>query len=150
MRSLGIALVVASAGIAALSGCKKRSADEQAKARIFSSDQAGTSQPEAKEPIDASRLADDPKLAGRVLRMSQSEVAARLGPHRAETRVQFAWFRGPGLPDGGSDVALSEQSAPSWVSGSTGFGTWIRWSPSWFKKLRRSLGIVRYFHRIEI
>jgi hypothetical protein len=110
MRSSGIALVVF-AGIAALPGCKKRSADEQAKARIFSPDQPGASQPEAKEPIDANRLADDPKLAGRVLRMSQAEVAARLGPHRAETRVQFAWFRGPGLPDGGSDVALAEQSA---------------------------------------
>jgi hypothetical protein len=38
-------------------------------------------------------------------------VAARLGSYRAETRAQFAWFRGPGLPDGGSDVTLAEQSA---------------------------------------
>jgi hypothetical protein len=107
MRSSGIALLV---GIAALVACK-RSQDQQAKARIFSPQEPESSPPGAKEPIDASRLADDPRLAGRVLRMSQAEVAARLGPHRAETRVQFAWFRGPGLPDGGSDIALSEQSA---------------------------------------
>jgi hypothetical protein len=109
MRSLGIALVIGIGGIAASSACK-RSEDQQAKARIFSPEEPGSSHPEAKEPLDASRLADDPKLAGRVLRMSQAEIAVRLGPHRAETRVQFAWFRGPGLPDGGSDVALSEQS----------------------------------------
>jgi hypothetical protein len=110
MRPLGIALAVGIAGIAASSACK-RSEDQQAKARIFSPEEPGASQPGAKETIDASRLADDAKLAGRVLRMSQGEVAARLGPHRSETRVQFAWFRGPGLPDGGSDIALSEQSA---------------------------------------
>src|SRR5438105_1918967 len=107
MRSLGIAFLVA---LSALCGCK-RSEDQQAKARIFSPEDPASALPDAKDPIDAARLADDGKLTGRVLRMSQAEVAARLGPHHAETRVQFAWFRGPGLPDGGSDVTLSEQSA---------------------------------------
>ena len=107
MRSPGIAFLVA---LSALCGCK-RSEDQQAKARIFSPEDPASTLPDAKDPIDAARLADDGKLTGRVLRMSQAEVAARLGPHHAETRVQFAWFRGPGLPDGGSDVTLSEQSA---------------------------------------
>jgi hypothetical protein len=115
MRSTRIAFVLA---LCALCACK-RSEDQQAKARIFSPEEPGAAQPaEAKDPIDARRLADDPKLAGRVLRMSQAEVAARLGPHHSETRVQFAWFRGPGLPDGGSDVALAEQSVL--VQGSEG------------------------------
>src|SRR4051812_26691534 len=107
MRSRGIAFVLA---LSTLCACK-RSEDQAAKARIFSPEDSTSASPDAKDPIDASRLADDPKLAGRVLRMPQAEVAARLGPHRAETRVQFAWFRGPGLPDGGSDLTLSEQSA---------------------------------------
>ncbi|MFL5395051.1 MAG: hypothetical protein ACJ79G_19660, partial [Myxococcales bacterium] len=94
MRSLGVALVIGIGGIAASSACK-RSEDQQAKARIFSPEDPGASQPEAKEAIDTSRLGDDPRLAGRVLRMSRAEIAARLGAHRAETRVQFAWFRGP-------------------------------------------------------
>jgi len=34
----------------------------------------------------------------------------RLGAHKAQQRVQFAWFRGPGLPDGGSEVSLSEET----------------------------------------
>ena len=107
MRSSRIAFLVA---VSALCACK-RSEDQAAKARIFSPEDPSSAQPDAKDQLDATRLADDPKLAGRVLRMPQAEVAARLGPHRAETRVQFAWFRGPGVPDGGSDVALSEQSA---------------------------------------
>jgi hypothetical protein len=107
MRSSRIAFLLA---LSALCACK-RSEDQAAKARIFSPEESASSQPDAKDQLDATRLADDPKLAGRVLHMPQAEVAARLGPHRAETRVQFAWFRGPGLRDGGSDVTLSEQSA---------------------------------------
>jgi hypothetical protein len=42
--------------------------------------------------------------------MPQSEIEARLGPHKAQQRLQFAWFRGPGLPDGGSEVSLSEET----------------------------------------
>jgi hypothetical protein len=106
MRSPGVALVLV---LGSLCACK-RSEDQAAKARIFSPEDQGAAQPGAKDAIDARRLADDATLAGRVLRMSQAEIAARLGPHRSETRVQFAWFRGPGLPDGGSDVALAEQS----------------------------------------
>src|SRR5437868_13596941 len=107
MRSCGIAFLLA---LTTLCACK-RSEDQAAKARIFSPDDSTSASADAKDPIDATRLADDPKFAGRILRMQQAEVAARLGPHRSETRVQFAWFRGPGLPDGGSDVTLAEQSA---------------------------------------
>ena len=42
--------------------------------------------------------------------MPRGEIEQRLGPHKAQTRVQFAWFRGPGLPDGGSEVSLSEET----------------------------------------
>jgi hypothetical protein len=88
----------------------KRGGDEAARARIFSPEQPVGAAAEAKEPIDARRLADDPALAARVLHMPQSEIEARLGPHKAQQRVQFAWFRGPGLPDGGSEVSLSEET----------------------------------------
>ena len=50
------------------------------------------------------------RLAERVARMGQAEVAARVGAHKAQTRVQFAWFRGPGLADGGSEVSLAEET----------------------------------------
>jgi hypothetical protein len=98
--------------LCALGACK-RSEDEAAKRRIFSPEEPTGSLPEAKEPIDPRRLGEDPKLAERVLRMARAEIAARLGAHRAESRVQFAWFRGAGMAAdaGGSDVALSEQSS---------------------------------------
>jgi len=107
MRFQGIVFVLALSTVCAC----KRSEDQAAKARIFSPEESASAQPDAKDKIDATQLADDPRLSGRVMRMPRAEVAARLGPYRAETRVQFAWFRGPGLPDGGSDVTLSEQSA---------------------------------------
>ncbi|HWE23337.1 MAG TPA: hypothetical protein VG496_05295 [Myxococcales bacterium] len=96
--------------VLALAGCK-RSEDQAAKRRIFSPEEPVGALAEAKETIDASKLADDPHLVDRVIRMTQAEVAARLGAHKAQTRVQFAWFRGPGAPDaGGSDVALAEET----------------------------------------
>ncbi|HTO98568.1 MAG TPA: hypothetical protein VMK66_16075 [Myxococcales bacterium] len=90
-------------------GCK-RSEDEAARARIFSPEQPVGTLPEAKEALDARRLADDPELARRILHMRRKEIDQRLGTHKAQQRVQFAWFRGPGLPDGGSEVSLSEEA----------------------------------------
>src|SRR5438132_2811350 len=88
----------------------KRSEDQAAKQRIFSPEEPVGALAEAKESLDAGRLADDPRRSERVVRMPQAEAAARLGAHKAQTRVQFAWFRGPGAPDGGSDVALAEET----------------------------------------
>ena len=88
----------------------KRSEDQAAKQRIFSPEEPVGALAEAKETLDAGRLADDARLAERAVRMGQAEVAARLGAHKAQARVQFAWFRGPGAPDGGSDVALAEET----------------------------------------
>jgi len=90
--------------------CKRRSEDEAARARIFSAEQPVGAAAEAKEPLNARGLADDARLARRVLDMPQGEIAQRLGPHKAQQRVQFAWFRGPGLPDGGSEVTLAEET----------------------------------------
>ena len=94
----------------ALTSCKRRSEDEAARQRIFSPEEPIGAAAEAREPLDARRLESDPELARRVLHMPQAEVAERLGPHHAQTRVQFAWFRGPGLPDGGAEVSLAEET----------------------------------------
>jgi hypothetical protein len=88
----------------------KRGEDQAAKQRIFSPEEPVGTVAGARDQLDAARLAEDPRLADRVLHMPLAEVAARLGPHKAQTRVQFAWFRGPGAPDGGSDVSLAEET----------------------------------------
>ncbi|HZR11021.1 MAG TPA: hypothetical protein VFA79_20700 [Myxococcales bacterium] len=93
-----------------LASACKRSEDEAARARIFSPEQPVGTLPEAKEQLDATRLAEDPDLARRILRMQRREIEQRLLAYKAHQRVQFAWFRGPGLPDGGSEVSLSEES----------------------------------------
>ena len=105
MRTLPVLLAVV-----ALTSCKRRSEDEAARQRIFSPEEAVGAAAEAKEKLDARRIESDADLAHRVLRMPQAEVAERLGPHRAQTRVQFAWFRGPGLADGGTEVSLAEET----------------------------------------
>jgi hypothetical protein len=98
------------AAVLLLASSCKRSEDEAARARMFSPEQPVGELPQAKEKIDAARLADDPALARRVLHMPRAEIEQRLGPHKAQQRVQFAWFRGPGLPDGGSEVSLAEET----------------------------------------
>src|SRR6267143_1089586 len=98
------------AAVLLLASSCKRSEDEAARARMFSPEQPVGELPQAKEKIDAARLADDPALARRVLHMRRAEIEQRLGPHKAQQRVQFAWFRGPGLPDGGSEVSLGEET----------------------------------------
>src|SRR2546427_1632438 len=93
-----------------LASACKRGGDEAARARIFSPEQPVGELPQAKEQLDSGRLADDPKLARRVLHMPRAEIEQRIGAHRAQQRVQFAWFRGPGLADGGSEVSLAEEA----------------------------------------
>lgn len=107
MRPMLLATVLA---LLLAPACKRRSEDEAARANIFSPEQPVGELAEAKEQLDAARLADDTKLARRVLYMSRAEVEQRLGPHRAQQRVQFAWFRGPGLADGGTEVSLAEET----------------------------------------
>ena len=89
----------------------KRTEDEAARDRIFSPEQPVGAAAEAREALDARKLDSDARLAQRVLHMTQAEIADRLGAHKSQQRVQFAWFRGPGLPDGGSEVSLSEETA---------------------------------------
>ncbi|MGZ6125761.1 MAG: hypothetical protein ACXWLR_12425, partial [Myxococcales bacterium] len=71
--------------IAALivSSACKRTEDEAARARIFSPEQPVGTLPEAKEQLDATRLADDPGLARRVLHMQRREIEQRLGAYKA-------------------------------------------------------------------
>src|SRR5258705_13383432 len=98
------------AAVRLLASPRKRSEDEAARARMFSPEQPVGELPQAKEKVDAARLADDPALARRGLHMRRAEIEQRLGPHKAQQRVQFAWFRGPGVPDGGAEVSLAEGS----------------------------------------
>src|SRR5512138_1506187 len=88
----------------------KRPEDDAARARIFSPEQPAGTMPEAKEQLDARQLAEDSALSRRVLHMTRREIEQRVGPYKAQQRVQFAWFRGPGLADGGSEVSLSEET----------------------------------------
>lgn len=110
-RSLPSFAPFAVAAVAALgSPACKRSEDQAAKARIFSPEEPRGTVAGASDRLDAQRLADDAALAERVLHMPRAEIAARLGAYKAQARVQFAWFHGPGTADGGAEVQLAEES----------------------------------------
>src|SRR5437899_1096467 len=94
----------------------KRSEDQAAKQRIFSPEEPVGALAEAKEPLDAGRLADDPRLAERVVRMGQAEVAARLGAHKGQTRVQPDGGRGPD-PDTSRRMEVWQKEEPTRVAG---------------------------------
>lgn len=117
-RSLPSIVPFAAALAAALGApACKRSEDQAAKARIFSPEEPPGTVAGASDRLDAQRLADDPRLAERVLHMPRAEIAARLGAYKAQTRVQFAWFHGPGATDGGAEVQLAEESELAQSSG---------------------------------
>ncbi len=109
------ALLAATLALGTCAACK-RPEDAAAKKRIFSPEQPVGAQAEALEKLDARGLAGDPKLAERVLRMKQAEIAHRLGAHRTQSQVTFSWARGAPavLADGGVDpaalVALTEDA----------------------------------------
>jgi len=68
--------------------------DRAAKERIFSPEAPPPVVASAKEPLDAQKLASDPKLTRRVLGMGPAEMTERLGPHRFSAEVSFEWSSG--------------------------------------------------------
>src|SRR5436189_304949 len=97
----------------------KRSEDEAARARMFSPEQPVGDLPQAKEQLDASRLAEDSKIARRVLHMPRAEIKQRIGLPRAQPRVQFAWARGLKLRNAGESTSDGRRVVRYAV---TGFG----------------------------
>jgi hypothetical protein len=81
------------AGLALLAACSDP-VDRAAKERIFSPEAPPPVVASAKEPLDAQKLASDPRLAHRVLDMGPAEVTERLGPHRFSADVSFEWSSG--------------------------------------------------------
>lgn len=65
--------------------------DRAAKERIFSAEDPPLVITAAAEALDPQRLAEDPKLAQRVLEMDGAEVVERLGPHVATSNLTFEW-----------------------------------------------------------
>jgi hypothetical protein len=116
LRSLATLCTAALAGAVVTASCR-RDEDQAAKARLFAPEQPHGAVAAAADKIDGRALADNLAASARVLRMPRGEVSARLRSYKAEARVQFAWFRGPGLSDGGTEVQLSEESTLTQVAG---------------------------------
>jgi hypothetical protein len=91
--------------------------DKAAKQRIFSPEDPPKVVASAAEPLPAESLAEDGRVARRVLGMEAAEVTERLGPHRYQASVSFEWAGG----EGSSPVKLTEDrtlvAGPGGVAG---------------------------------
>lgn len=88
--------------VAGLGGCSDP-VDKAAKERIFSPEDPPRAVSSAKERLPPEEVADDPRIARRVLGMGAAEATERLGPHKLTAQVTFEW-----LDNGGRKVKLEE------------------------------------------
>lgn len=88
--------------------------DRAAKARIFSPEDPPKVVASAAEKLPPERVADEARVARRILGMGAAETTERLGPHRYVALVRFEWT-------GAGTVELKEErtliAAPGGVSG---------------------------------
>jgi hypothetical protein len=83
--ALAIALLVASC---------TNPVDKAAKKRIFSPEDPPKVVASASETLPADRMADDARLARRVLQMAADEATERIGPHLYRASMDFEWSGG--------------------------------------------------------
>lgn len=89
-RFSSLFLLASSALLAPVIACTDP-VDKAAKQRIFSEEDPPKVVASAKEQLAANALAEDPKVARRVIEMGASEAVERLGPSRYESTVTFEW-----------------------------------------------------------
>ncbi|PTL79034.1 hypothetical protein [Vitiosangium sp. GDMCC 1.1324] len=91
--------------------------DKAAKARIFSPEDPPKVVASAAEKLPPEDVADNPRVARRILSMDAAEVTERLGPHAYKATVSSEWAGAPGT----APVKLSEtrtfRAGPGGVSG---------------------------------
>ncbi|WP_224241825.1 hypothetical protein [Hyalangium gracile] len=112
--------LVRSTFIAALAltaaACTSDPVDKAAKARIFSPEDPPKVVASAAEKLPPEDVADNPRVARRILGMEAAEVTERLGPHTYKAKVDFEWTTKEAPP-----VRLSEtrtlRAGPGGVSG---------------------------------
>ena len=90
------------AAVLALSAaaCRPDEVDRQAKVRIFSPEDPPKAVASASEKLNPQDVADNPRVARRILSMEADEVTQRLGPHAYSATVTSEWL---GAKDKGSN-----------------------------------------------
>ncbi|QRK08945.1 hypothetical protein JQX13_01875 [Archangium violaceum] len=92
--------------------------DKAAKARIFSPEDPPKVVASAAEKLPPEDVADNPRVARRILSMDAAEVTERLGPHAYKATVSYEWAGAPGTT---TPVKLTEtrtfRAGPGGVSG---------------------------------
>jgi hypothetical protein len=99
-RKFAIAAALALAAV----GCQDP-VDQAAKARIFSPEDPPKVVASAAEKLPPEDVAENPRVARRILSMDAAEVTERLGPHTYKATVSYEWAGAPGAT---TPVKLSE------------------------------------------
>ncbi|MBJ6761007.1 hypothetical protein JGU66_09545 [Myxococcaceae bacterium JPH2] len=78
--------------------------DKAAKARIFSPEDPPKVVASAQQSLPPEDVAENPRVARRILGMDAAEVTERIGPHRYQATVSYEW----GGPNSANPVKLTE------------------------------------------
>jgi hypothetical protein len=91
--------------------------DKAAKARIFSPEDPPKVVASAAEKLPPEDVADNPRVARRILSMDASEVTERLGPHAYKATVSYEWAGAPGTVPVKLTETRTFRAGPGGVSG---------------------------------
>ncbi|KFA86794.1 hypothetical protein [Archangium violaceum] len=91
--------------------------DKAAKARIFSPEDPPKVVASAAEKLPPEDVADNPRVARRILSMDAAEVTERLGPHAFKATVTYEWTGAPGTVPTKLTETRTFRAGPGGVSG---------------------------------
>ena len=91
--------------------------DKAAKARIFSPEDPPKVVASAAEKLPPEDVADNPRVARRILSMDAAEVTERLGPHAYKATVSYEWTGAPGTVTTKLTETRTFRAGPGGVNG---------------------------------
>jgi hypothetical protein len=115
VRRLERSTLIAALVLVAAAACTDP-VDKAAKARIFSPEDPPKVVASAAEKLPPEDVADNPRVARRILGMDASEVTERLGPHTYKAKIDFEWTTREAPPVRMTETRLL-QAGPGGVSG---------------------------------
>ena len=97
--------------------CQGDKVDRDAKARIFSAEDPPKVVASAAEKLNPQDVADNPRVARRILSMDAAEVTERLGPHAYTATVSYEWTGAQGAGSNKLSETRTFRAGPGGVGG---------------------------------
>lgn len=109
--------LLAAALACAATACQSDKVDQDAKKRIFSPEDPPQVVASAAEKLNPQDVADNPRVARRILSMDAAEVTERLGPHAYTATVTYEWSGAQGTGTNKLSETRTFRAGPGGVGG---------------------------------